>query len=326
MNHVTRLIRVGTGWMTEAPRALTSLGILRSTVGLVSLAYCLTCAGDRHFLFGGDGLFGRDALIDELRRTRSWSLFVLFPDGPAFELLYLALILTSVAALLGLGGRFALGAHWILLWSLYAANPTLMDGGDNLVVLLTPFLMLTRCYERIRLGRPRCARRSLIGNTSNNLGVLLIAAQACMVYLLAGLYKVQGELWQDGTALYYILRIPEFYLPGVTDWILEFGWALVAAAYATVLTSVFFTPLVLFRNGRPWAVGIMMLFHIAIAVLMGLTSFALIMIAMDLIFVNGHADRICGRLARVIRGERSAMFARRGALSRGSISGGNRAC
>ncbi|MGW5276131.1 hypothetical protein ACWEQP_26910 [Streptomyces sp. NPDC004044] len=39
------------------------------------------------------------------------------------------------------------------------------------------------------------------------------------VYLTSGLclYKVQGKLWQDGTALFYIMRIPEFSLPGVSD-------------------------------------------------------------------------------------------------------------
>lgn len=70
------------------------------------------------------------------------------------------------------------------------------------------------------------------------------------------------------------------------------GWLLVIAAYATVLASVFFPALVLFRAGRPIAVSLMIVFHCGIALLMNLTSFALVMIALDLIFDEARAERI----------------------------------
>ena len=62
MNRVRRELRRGTDWMAGDARALVSLGILRSTIGLVSFAYYVSCASDRHLLFGADGLtstFGR---------------------------------------------------------------------------------------------------------------------------------------------------------------------------------------------------------------------------------------------------------------------------
>jgi hypothetical protein len=86
----------------------------------------------------------------------------------------------------------------------------------------------------------------------------------------------------------HILNVPEFFLPGLTPLLVQSDWLMVIGTYATVLTSVFFPVLVSFRAGRPVAVTAMLTFHLAIAALMGLTSFALVMAAFDLLFVNAH--------------------------------------
>lgn len=37
-----------------------------------------------------------------------------------------------------------------------------------------------------------------------------IMIQICFIYFFAGLHKLQGEVWVDGTALYYILNSNDF--------------------------------------------------------------------------------------------------------------------
>ena len=44
----------------------------------------------------------------------------------------------------------------------------------------------------------------------HNTAVLVISAQICVVYAAAGLYKAQGSMWQDGTALYYTMHLDWF--------------------------------------------------------------------------------------------------------------------
>ena len=43
-----------------------------------------------------------------------------------------------------------------------------------------------------------------------NVAWLALVAQVCILYCTSGLAKVQGRLWQEGTAVYYVLRSAEF--------------------------------------------------------------------------------------------------------------------
>lgn len=98
----------------------------------------------------------------------------------------------------------------------------------------------------------------------------------------------------NGTALYYTLRGAEYYLPGM-EYLFTWDTPVVLATYVTVAAQVLFPILVIFRPTRLFIVLIMMSFHLGIFLLMGLSSFALIMIGADTIFVNGHLARLFRR-------------------------------
>ncbi|MGW3953038.1 hypothetical protein ACWEKM_19455 [Streptomyces sp. NPDC004752] len=59
-----------------------------------------------------------------------------------------------------------------------------------------------------------------------------------------------------------------------------------AGTYATVVFLVYFPLGILVPSLRPWAAVTSIGFHISIAVFMGLTGFALTMVACDLIFLS----------------------------------------
>jgi hypothetical protein len=285
-------------WMTSQPHSVASVGFLRMMIGIVSTAFFLRHYAERGLFFGPQGVYGIDALREQLELTGSFSLYSLTDASWWFELCFHAGLVTSVAVAIGVGGRSVLAAHYVLLWSLFMTNPSFMDGGDAVLSACTVFLLCTRCYSRFTLVPDRLTDAKKtdqpVVSVLHNTGVLLIAAQLCIVYLMAGLYKVQGTLWQDGTALYYILRVPEFFWPGVTPLLFSQGWLMVISAYGVVLASIFFPVLVFFQAGRGVAVIVMIALHAGIGLMMGLTSFALIMIAADTVFVNIHVEN--GRL------------------------------
>ncbi len=201
--------------------------------------------------------------------------------------------------MLGVGGRPGLALHWALLWSVYQRQPGLLDGGDNLAYVVIPFLLLTHCYDRFalptglagRLARHVPGHLRAVSVPFHNLGVLMVAAQICLVYVVSGLYKVMGEEWQDGTALFYIMRVAEFELPGWSNLVYENDLLVVLGTYGTVAFLVYFPLGVLVPALRPWAAAASICFHVSIAFFMGLTGFALTMIACDLVFLSGPLDR-----------------------------------
>jgi hypothetical protein len=79
-------------------------------------------------------------------------------------------------------------------WLLYNRLGGFGDAGDNLIRLLLLYSLL--------LNDPRSVRPTAWRTWCHNLGVILILAQASMLYFSSGMMKVKGQGWLDGTAAY----------------------------------------------------------------------------------------------------------------------------
>ncbi|WP_187393390.1 HTTM domain-containing protein [Arthrobacter echini] len=294
-------------WVLEGYHAVAAVGFIRAVYGLTTLGLMLTSWPDRHLFFGPRGLLSSTELKDQWTNEDAWSVLNLASTPLVFDVFYLVFMAVALLTMLGLGGRPVLLLHYTGTWSLFSQNSLLGDGGDNLMYICGIFLLLTRCFDRFTVLPAKNSRRTSVLSRwipgwasilAHNTGVLLIAVQICIVYFIAGSFKMQGEMWTSGTALYYVLRNPEYHLPGM-ELLFYFAFPSVIATYITVISQVFFPVLVLFQRTRVAAVILMMVFHLGIAVMMGLTSFGLIMLACDTIFVSHHLatliDKITGR-------------------------------
>ncbi|MEV6588245.1 HTTM domain-containing protein [Streptomyces acidicola] len=289
-----------------ASRPVAVLGVsgTRVLLGFVGLMFYVSQYGDRHYLFGpgNDTLLPHQAFLDELKASGSFSIYAWSTSPITFEVFYHLGVIAALAVTLGIGGRPVLAVHGIFLWSLYQRQSALMDGGDNLMQLVIPMLLLTRCYDHFSLRSPlgqRVTQRipeavRATGIPLHNLGVTAIAVQMCLVYMVSGLYKVQGQSWQDGTALFYIMRVPEFEFPGVSELVYNNELLVYIGTYATVIFLVYFPMGVLVPALRPWAAAASICFHVSIGFFMGLTGFALTMIACDLVFLSPELSRALG--------------------------------
>ena len=221
----------------------------RAGLGLVALMLYLTHYGQRAYLWGPDAVWSWDVFVQGLADGGTFSLLAISPSGVWFEIVFHLALVVSLAVTLGVGGRPMLVTHWLLLWSFAQRNPLLLDGGDNLALIVVPMLLLTRCFDRLRLFPPLWSVPRLADHWAStllhNIGVVAIGAQICLVYVTSGLYKVQGEMWQDGTALYYVLRVPEFMWPGVSEHVFTNAFLVTAGSYAATLLLVMFPALIL---------------------------------------------------------------------------------
>lgn len=284
--------------------------------------------GDRGFLFGPDSVLPWHEFTERVAANGSFSLYALSSSDAWFQVIFHLGIVAALMVMLGIGGRAGLAVHWIFLWSIYERQTVLLDGGDNLAYLVVLMLLLTRCYDRFSfptgIGEKIVARLPghvrAIGAPLHNIGVVGIALQVCLVYVVSGLYKVQGQMWQDGTALFYVLRVPEFSFPALSHFVYENDFLVFSGTYVTVLFLVYFPLGVLVPALRPWAAVMSIGFHLGIALLMGLTGFALTMVACDLVFLSRGLDEAISLAGRLLRRVRS--HTDRGSAPGGSSPGG----
>ncbi|MFF3397016.1 HTTM domain-containing protein [Streptomyces sp. NPDC002659] len=162
---------------------------------------------------------------------------------------------------------------------------------------------------RFPSSEPR-ALLDVVANLAHNAALVVIMAEVCVIYATAGWYKIQGSRWQDGTALYYPLKLDYFTpWPALSDLLASGGVMVMVLTYGTVIVQVAF-PFTLFnRRVKNVLLVAMMMEHAAIAVLLGLPFFSLAMIAADAVFLpTGFLVRLGGWAAR----GRDRLFSRAG--------------
>ena len=179
--------------------------------------------------------------------------------------------------------------HWWVSYG-FAVTATLPDGGDQVTQVLTFLLIpVTLCDPRRSHWDPAPAARphaSFIGLAA----LTLVRLQVAAIYFDSSIAKLAVPEWVDGTAFWYWATDPSF---GPPMWLRPLVLAIVreplgVAAFTwgpIVLEFVLALALVMDRRYRVWLLGPGIAFHVAIAMLMGLVSFATAMCAALLLYL-----------------------------------------
>jgi antimicrobial peptide system SdpB family protein len=179
--------------------------------------------------------------------------------------------------------------HWWVSFGL-ATTATLPDGGDQVAQVLTLLLIPVTLADPRRWHwdpapspRPHAALIALVALT-------LVRVQVSAIYFHSSLAKLGVPEWVDGTAFWYWATEPSF---GPPMWLRPFVLAIVreplgvaALTWGPILLEFSLAlALVMDRRARLWLLGPGIAFHAMIALLMGLVSFALAMIAALLLYL-----------------------------------------
>jgi antimicrobial peptide system SdpB family protein len=282
------------------PRGLAGLGAFRVVAGCTILYQYLINYAQRRFLYGPNGVYPfEDGEMSALALYRTSHSFI------TFELLYHTGILTALLWLLGVRTRLLTPLCYVLWRSLDDRNPLLADGGDNLAALLMFYACFADVSARFSWSArayPRREPTTLLQKCAgmlHNTALAAMTVQVCLVYAVAGLTKVQGETWQDGTAIYYAFRTAEFAWPGFSEKVYASPYVVNVLSYVTVAVQIAFPFCVaLNTRARRAILAVAIGFHLGIAAFMGLVTFAAFMIAADLLLVP---DEDYLRIARTLQ-------------------------
>lgn len=165
---------------------------------------------------------------------------------------------------------------WYLYINLYYNAAAVQNGGNNLVALVLLYLAINNSESNL-LKTP-------VDILLNNLSALAARIQIAMMYAVAGIYKLTGEVWVNGTALMYVFNNPDYSLPVFSDWMGQQLWLIYTVSYATLAFQLLFPLAVWFLPIRKYVLWIGSIFHFAIAIFMGIPDFGIIMLIMYILF------------------------------------------
>ncbi len=198
---------------------------------------------------------------------------------------YLIFILVQVAA--AFAGLFnflpRLMTFLVFFTSLNLQNRiySTLTGGDYLLCLLLFYLSF------VSDGRKsKNTYLQEITIISDRTFILLCQLQVLIVYSVSAVYKWQSAEWVQGIALQKILLIDEYSIPSLQNTVCNFPLLFKTLTWAALLYQTLFPILIFLKKAKKYVIIAGVLFHLCIAVAMGLFNFSLVMVCCYVLFYD----------------------------------------
>ena len=282
--------RVADGWNSfwYTPADPTLLGVIRVLTGLMLLY--------THAVWGLalDDFFGADAWIDRtlvdvvLTNQREhphhfgYSLWWFIPPGWVWPA-YLAMMVVLALFTVGLWTRITSILSLVVVISFVNRVPEALFGLDKLNTLLTIYLAIGPSGRAFSIDRWLARRRNPAGaaalepSVGANFALRLIQVHMCIIYLFAGLSKLQGAPWWNGTAMWLAFGNLEYQSADMT-WLAWHPMLVDFLTHFTTLWEISFCVLIWIPLLRPLVLASSVVMHLGIGACLGLWTFSLIML------------------------------------------------
>ena len=290
-----------------------ALAALRISLGLLLLADLFLRSLDLVAFYTDAGVLPRSALREAFPAFAALSIHALSGDAWFQAILFLVAAGFALALLFGYRTRLATLASLVLLVSIQARNPMVLNAGDSVLRRLlfwSLFLPLGGRWSVDVLRGEESSERVASAATAAFL------VQVVIVYAANGLFKLRGELWLRGDAIQYVFSLDQLTvrlgdaLAGYPLLLEAFDWLWLAM----VLSSI----LLILLTGWPKALfaSLFAAMHLGMFLTMRLGLFPLVSVAALLAFLPTTAwdaveDRARGTfLGRLDIASRRGRFAR----------------
>ena len=287
------LRRIGRAWdrfffETADP---SPLGLIRIATGLLLLWSLGWLGTDLRGYLGSQGWIDQASLQQARHSDWVWSLWNFVPDR-MLSLAWAGSMLVLLLFTLGVAGKVMAPLAWAIAVSTTRRNPFILHGFDQILTLWTFYLAVSLASSQAFSVDRWLARRKGGSETpkptiSANLGLRMIQINLAIVYGAAGVAKLRGMSWWDGSALIKTLGNAEF-RPFDLTWILGTAtgvYLLNLLTHLSMWTEVLYPVFVWKKATRPIVLVAVVMMHAGIALVMGLTEFSLAMLAGNLAFV-----------------------------------------
>ena len=306
------LRRAWAGWerFFFAPESTAPLAVLRIAFGLTVTAWTLTQLPVLFTFYGPDGLLPQPPAIGPWQ----WGLLTTLNSVPGLAVVFLATLVAAIALTIGASPRVAAVVVLLGLIAFERRNPYVLNSGDVLLRVMAVYLVFAPSGESLSWDRWRRDRATFWEFPRRAPWAMrMLQVQVSIIYLAAVWAKVQGDVWRNGTAVSYALRMLDQLRAPSPEVVAANGLLTEWLTFATLLIELSVAILVWNRRLRPWVLGAGALLHLGIEVFIMVGFFSIGMWVLYLVFLTpdwterrllGLRDRWRARRART--GSRTA--------------------
>jgi hypothetical protein len=240
-----------------------------------------------------------------------WSIWFHVTDPQWMMVVHGAILLTIFLFTIGFCTRVTSVLTWVAMLSYIHRSSVTLFGMDTIMIVVVLYLtigpsgaalsvdrLLTRYWatrQALRNRRPAPDLSRPEPRISANLALRLMQLHVCIIYFVAGVSKLQGEMWWNGNAVWATMANYEFSpvrFKMYTDFLAwlpkhRWLWELVTTGltYGTLAFEIGF-PFLIWTQRLRWTMLVAaVLLHLSIAFFMGLDTFGLMMLSLVLSFV-----------------------------------------
>jgi hypothetical protein len=269
------------------PQTARVLGVYRIAIGVLTIYSFLLFAKDTTAFFSDQGVL-RLETVDRVY-TREWHTLLAFIRSPLGVKCMMALLFAAgVLFAIGFHTRIASIALFVLVTSFHERNNLVLNSGDTVLRTMLFLFMFAPAGAALSVDS---LRRRLRSPDPDRCGPELVAPwaqrmmqlQVALIYFTTVYAKSRGDLYHNGSAMYYVFGIVDFSVHGIEN-LMNYPVLYSALTFATLFAEIAISFLIWFRATRPYAVALGILLHLWIMWCMVLPVFGILMIATYLCF------------------------------------------
>ena len=215
---------------------------------------------------------------------------------------YLLLIANLIGLLLGFLTRFQLVCIFVLFSSFCHRNNLIFDGEDTLFRLFSFYLLFSPAGKYLSVDNWLTRKKQAVDSESPKTYAIwplrLFQIQTAGILFVSGIEKMKGVEWRDGTAIYYVSRLDDFFCRfPLPDFMFTSLTMIAVATWSALAVELTLPILIWFRKTRIFAIIVAVIFHLSLEYMMNLNMFQWLMILGWMSFLQPE------HLKRVVRSE-----------------------
>ncbi|MDB5340066.1 MAG: hypothetical protein JWN70_5685 [Planctomycetaceae bacterium] len=281
-------------WFTPADPA--TIGLLRMLVcGMILYTHAVWSLNLNAF-FGAHAWLNRDVVGLMQRDGFQWSYLWLCESPAVLWTVHGLALAVCLLFMLGVWTRVTSVLTCLITLSYAHRAPEAMYGLDQINGFLSLYLAIAylgitpkgSAYSLDRWWTSRNQPRPLppaSPSITANIATRLIQVHMCVLYLFAGLSKLQGEAWWDGTAIWGAMANLEYQSLDML-WLVHHPWIVNLMTHVTVAWEITYIALIWGRLTRPIVLALAIPVHLGICCCLGMMTFGSIMLIANLAFVS----------------------------------------